>query len=256
MKNQMYVCERNGHRRVAELLNCSSASVTLLEDGEERVIAPTSFKRWWKPMEIEAEATANEVEEAIVPEDPETEQAEVQEPLAFEEAQPQVEETPVAEEPAQEPVKKTKKSKKAAEPKVDYSKLHQDFLLFANKMVEEKGVTLFQAEKVKGFYSFKVEGKMYMNFTLSKKHGITLWMRSKAVEGMCEYYHMVHMFDARLNVSTWDMETVGKVMQLHDASLNYQLNRLADKASKQAAKQPKSKKAEAPVPLEMEAAAN
>ena len=55
-----YVCERNGHRRVAELVNQTSEAVTLREGEEEKVIAPSSFKRWWHVVEQVEEAPAQE----------------------------------------------------------------------------------------------------------------------------------------------------------------------------------------------------
>jgi hypothetical protein len=246
-----YVCERNGRRRVAELVNQTSEAVTLREGEEEKVIAPSSFKRWWHVVERVEEAPAQE--EAPVAEEP-----------AQVEAEPTAEAEPVAEPeaPAEKP-KKAKKAKKATAPKADFSSLHDNFMKFVDKMREERGIEVWKSDKIKGFHSLKKNGKIYMAFTLSNHKGVNLWMRSKAVEGITdECYHLVHMLDARLFITTWDLETYALVAKLHDASLNFQVGRNAEneekekaKAEAKAKKAKKSKKTEVKAPVVEEAPA-
>lgn len=251
-----YVCERNGHRRVAELVTQTSEAVTLREGEEEKVIAPSSFKRWWHVVE--------QVEEAPAQEAPIAEEAPVTEEPAQVEAEPTAEAEPVAdpEAPAEKP-KKAKKAKKATAPKVDFSSLHDNFMKFVDKMREEHGIEVWKSDKIKGFHSLKKNGKIYMAFTLSNYKGVNLWMRSKAVEGITnECYHLVHMLDARLFITTWDHETYALVAKLHDASLNFQIGRNAEnkekekaKAEAKAKKAKKSKKTEVKAPVVEEAPA-
>lgn len=247
-----YVCERNGHRRVAELVTQTSEAVTLREGEEEKVIAPSSFKRWWHVVE--------QVEEAPAQEAPIAEEASEEAPVAEEpaqvEAEPTAEAEPVAEleAPAEKP-KKAKKAKKATAPKVDFSSLHDNFMKFVDKMREERGIEVWKSDKIKGFHSLKKNGKIYMAFTLSNHKGVNLWMRSKAVEGITnECYHLVHMLDARLFITTWDPETYALVAKLHDASLNFQVGCNAEAEAK-AKKAKKSKKTEVKAPVVEEAPA-
>ena len=271
-----YVCERNGHRRVAELVTQTSEAVTLREGEEEKVIAPSSFKRWWHVVEQVEEAPAQEApvaeeapEEAPVAEEapteaPAQEEAPVAEEPAQVEAEPTAEAEPVAEPeaPAEKP-KKAKKAKKATAPNADFSSLHDNFMKFVDKMREERGIEVWKSDKIKGFHSLKKDGKIYMAFTLSNHKGVNLWMRSKAVEGITnECYHLVHMLDARLFITTWDLETYALVAKLHDASLNFQVGRNAEneekekaKAEAKAKKAKKSKKTEVKAPVIEEAPA-
>jgi hypothetical protein len=205
-----YVCERNGRRRVAELVNQTSEAVTLHEGEEEKVIAPSSFKRWWHVVEQVEEAPAQEApvaeeapEEAPVAEEAPTE-APAQEEAPVAEEPAQVEAEPTAEaEPVAEPEAPAEKPKKATAPKADFSSLHDNFMKFVDKMREERGIEVWESDKIKGFHSLKKNGKIYMAFTLSNHKGVNLWMRSKAVEGITdECYHLVHMLDARLFITT------------------------------------------------------
>lgn len=266
-----YVCERNGHRRVAELVNQTSEAVMLREGEEEKVIAPSSFKRWWHAVEQVEEAPAQEApvaEEALVQKAPAEAPAQEEAPVAEEpaqvEAEPTAETGPVAEpEAPTENPKKAKKAKKATAPKADFSSLHDNFMKFIDKMREEHGIEVWKSDKIKGFHSLKKNGKIYMAFTLSNRKGVNLWMRSKAIEGVTnECYHLVHMLDARLFITTWDLETYALVAKLHDASLNFQVGRNAEneekekvKAEAKAKKAKKSKKTEVKAPVVEEAPA-
>ena len=72
---------------------------------------------------------------------------------------------------------------------------------------------------------------MYMAFTFNK-NGVTLWMRSKAVEELTEYKKMNHMFDARVHFAEDTPESREKITKLLDASLEFQKNKQAGKVSK------------------------
>ena len=169
--------------QTAELLARNENGVILrFEDGEERIVAENTLKRWWKP----------------IPEDGDE---------------------------AETPVELFEKDK-------DFDSLHSNLIAFMNKMEEEMGITIFKSDKVKGFYSLKKDGKMYMVIILSGLQGATLWLRSKAIEGICEYRKMKHMFDARVTISEWNLSSYDLVVKRHNLSLNYQ----ATKASKSTTK--------------------
>jgi hypothetical protein len=190
---------RNG--QVAELVSENDKQVIIkLESGEEKALSLATLKRWWKPMKDE----------------------EVQE-------QPQSE---VVEEATQEETKPEKKAKTEKTPKQKRKTISGDHPLkaFIEQLAIERGTEVFKAT-VPSFRSLKVDGKMYMAFTFNKK-GITLWMRSKAVQDLTQFKKMNHMFDARVHFNEETKENKEKITKLLDASLEFQKNKQAKKASK------------------------
>ena len=227
---------RNGKKVILVSENSDTVLVKFMDSDEEKIISRKTLKRWYKPCEDHVE-----------------EPAKVEEPVAEEPAEEPVVETP-AEEPAEEPKEETpapvenkkpeKKAKKAKEPVVDHSAIHSHILDMMNKKVEEgsvPGLSLFHSEKVSGFYSMKLDGKMVMNFTLSKKRGVVLWLRSAAVHGMATFEKFAHTFDARLAIAEWNTDNYKLISELFNASLAYQAEKNAKSASK---KSKTSKKAE------------
>ena len=213
---------RNGKKVILVSANSDALLVKFMDSGEEKMLSPKTLKRWYKPCEDQVEDPAN-----------------VEEPVAEEPAK----------EPAEEPKEETlapvenkkpeKKAKKVKEPAVDYSAIHSHFLDLMNKKVESvPGLSLFHSEKVSGFYSMKLDGKMVMNFTLSKKRGVVLWLRSAAVNGMATFEKFAHTFDARLAIAEWNTDNYKLISELFNASLTYQAEKNVKSASK------KSKKAE------------
>lgn len=206
---------RNG--QVAELVSENDKQVIIkLESGEEKALSPATLKRWWKPMKDEE-----------VREQP---QSEVVEEATQEEATKAVEEP--AEEPKQEETKSEKKTKteKASKQKRKTISGGHPLKDFIEQLATERGTEVFKAT-VPSFRSLKVDGKMYMAFTFSKK-GITLWMRSKAVQDLTPFKKMNHMFDARVHFDKETKENKEKITKLLDASLEFQKNKQAKKASK------------------------
>lgn len=231
---------RNGKKVILVSENGDAVLVKFVDSDEEKIISPKTLKRWYKPCEDGWEEVEDHAEEP----------AKVEEPVAEEPAKESVVETP-AEEPVKEPKEETpapiedkkpvKKNKKAKEPAVDHSAIHSHILDMMNKKVESvPGLSLFHSEKVSGFYSMKLDGKMVMNFTLSKKRGVVLWLRSAAVHGMATFEKFAHTFDARLAIAEWNTENYKLISELFNASLTYQAEKNAKSASKKSKKTEKA----------------
>ena len=238
---------RNGKKVILVSENSDAVLVKFMDSGEEKMLSPKTLKRWYKPCEDDYEPAEVPAEEPVV-EIKEAVEAPAEEPIVEEPVVETSVKEPVAEEPKEEtpaPVevkKPVKKVKKAKEPTVDYSAIHSHLLDLMNKKVESvPGLSLFHSEKVSGFYSMKLDGKMVMNFTLSKKRGVVLWLRSAAVHGMATFEKFAHTFDARLAIAEWNPDNYKLISELFNASLAYQAEKNAKSASK---KSKKSKKAE------------
>lgn len=219
---------RNG--QVAELVSENDKQVIVkLESGEEKALSHATLKRWWKPMEdeeVQEQPQSEVVEEATQEEATEA----VEEPVE-ETEEPTIEES-ASEEPKQEATKPEKKAKteKASKQKRETISGDHPLKAFIEQLAAERGTEVFKAS-VPSFRSLKVDGKMYMAFTFNKK-GITLWMRSKAVQDLTQFKKMNHMFDARVHFDEETKENKEKITKLLDASLEFQKNKQAGKASK------------------------
>lgn len=226
---------RNG--QVAELVSENEKQVIIkLESGEEKAISPATLKRWWKLMEDEEvqeqpqsevveEATQEEATKVVEEPAEETEETIVEQKEA-------ITEEPASEEPKQEETKSEKKTKTEKASKQKRKTISGDHPLkaFIEQLAIERGTEVFEAT-VPSFRSLKVDGKMYMAFTFNK-NGITLWMRSKAVQDLTQFKKMNHMFDARVHFDEETKENKEKIIKLLDASLEFQKNKQAGKASK------------------------
>ena len=227
---------RNG--QIAELVSENEKQIIVkLESGEEKALSPATLKRWWKPMEDEVVEEQPQSEEAVVEETTQEEATEtVEEPAEETEETPAEQEEPANEEPAsEEPKQEVKQEKKAKEekaPKEKRTRISGDHSLkgFIEQLAVERSIEVFEAI-VPSFRSLKVDGKMYMAFTFNK-NGITLWMRSAAVKDVTEFKKMNHMFDARVQFSEDNKSARDKITKLLDASLAFQKNKQAAKASK------------------------
>lgn len=193
---------RNG--QVAELVSENDKQVIIkLESGEEKTLSHATLKRWWKPMEEAIEAVEEPAEE--------TEEVVEEEQSIQEESAP--------EEPKQEETK----SEKTPKQKRETVSGDHPLKFFIEQLAIERRTKVFVAT-VPSFRSLKVDGKMYMAFTFNKK-GVTLWMRSKAVEELTDYKKMNHMFDARVHFGEDNKSNKEKITKLLDASLEFQKNK-------------------------------
>lgn len=209
-----------------ELLAQSDNGVKLkdLETGKEKIITNEVYNRWYKVVESDEDATQEET--------PAEEVYEVEEPT--EEKQP-VEDIP-EETPAEEkPKKKAGRPRKEKAPKEPKSKEPSVLKEILEKIVKAAECEIFITQ-VKGFHTVKIGGKMCMAYTFSTK-GITLWMRSAAIENLnLETKYMKHMFDRRLMLKENNEETVDIMRQVVAASVEYQKARNQERADKEKAR--------------------
>ncbi len=222
---------RNG--QVAELVSENEKQIIVkLESGEEKALSPATLKRWWKAMEEEVEEQSQS-EEEVVEEATQEEAAEIVEEPAeeTEEQEEPTTEEPTSEESKQE-VKPEKKAKEEKAPKEKRTRISGDHSLkgFIEQLAAERSTEVFEAS-VPSFRSLKVDGKMYMAFTFNK-NGVTLWMRSAAVKDITEFKKTNHMFDARVQFDEDNKTSRDKITKLLDASLEFQKNKQAAKATK------------------------
>lgn len=209
---------RNG--QVAELVSENDKQVIVkLESGEEKALNHATLKRWWKPMEDEE--MQEQPQSEVVEEATQEEAIEAVEEPAEETEEATQEEEPTIEEPATEKASKQKRGTISGD---------HPLKAFIEQLAIERGTEVFVAT-VPSFRSLKVNGRMYMAFTFNKS-GVTLWMRSKAVEELTEYKKMNHMFDARVHFAEDTPENREKITKLLDASLEFQKNKQAGKVSK------------------------
>ena len=234
---------RNGKKVILVSENGDAVLVKFMDSGEEKMLSPKTLKRWYKPCEDDCEPAEEPKVEIKEADEAPAEEPIVEEPVVETPVKEPVAEEPKEETPAPVEVKKpVKKVKKVKEPAVDYSAIHSHILDLMNKKVESvPGLSLFHSEKVSGFYSMKLDGKMVMNFTLSKKRGVVLWLRSAAMNGMATFEKFAHTFDARLVFAEWNTNNYKLISELFDASLAYQAEKNAKAASKKSKKTEKAK---------------
>lgn len=201
--SKLFKSIKNG--TIAELLveNGDSVGLHILDTDEEKIIASSTLKRWWKPYEDDWKETKEPTQPKEEPNiQPKEEIKELKEP---------------------EQPKKSKSTNKKEKVKEDFSDIHKHILDFVEEMKKEHNIILWVSDKTAGFHTLKKDGKIYMAFAFTKKSGVTLWMRSEAIEGICEYKHYNHAFDARISINTWTPETYDLLSKLHTASLNFQI---------------------------------
>lgn len=182
--HKLYQSKKNN--KIAELIGENEHGVIiLLDDGDERILAPSTFKRWWKPLELHEEETA------------------------------------VAKEPQQEPVKELP----SVEPILEATdnKLHQQFLIAAEKLAQVYEAELFVRPDGKS-YNFRKNGRIYFVFILNKEF-VTIRAKSKAIGEKYAYTAVNHNFDVSIKVKSWDSTTYEMLRELHNMSLTYQLSK-------------------------------
>ena len=225
---------RNG--QIAELISENEKQVIIkLETGEEKAISPATLKRWWKEMEEEpqSEEVVTEATQEETTEQPVEEPAEEVNVIDITDEEPaQIDFTEFEEEEEPQEQEAPKEEKKEKKPKKKRERISGDHPLkeFIEGLATERNTEVFQAT-VPSFRSLKVDGKMYMAFTFNKK-GVTLWMRSAAVQDITEYKKMNHMFDARVQFGEDNEENRKEITKLLDASLKFQIDKQAARASK------------------------
>ena len=234
----------------AGLLSSNETHVTLaFANGEQKQFSNSTFNRWWKEVAGEEFVVpGTETNEAAA--DTTTDAAESTEANAAEtnstETPADTQETAPAADDKKASKGKGKGNKKAETEAADdtvkepkkrgRSKIAGDHPL--RKIMEEyatqkQNATIFSGQ-VTGFRSLKIDGHMYMAFNFNTK-GVTLQLRSKAVEGLVEYRKLNHMFDARVTLQDDSEATVKLLKKLMDVSLEYQLNKSARKADEKTA---------------------
>lgn len=209
-----------------ELLAQSDNGVKLkdLETGKEKMITNEVYNRWYKVVESDEEDTQEETPVEDIPE------AEVKAEEVKEEAAEPAE--PVAEEKPKKKAGRPRKEKAPKEPKSKEPSVLKDIL---EKIIKAAECEIFVTQ-VKGFHTVKIGGKMCMAYTFSTK-GITLWMRSAAIENLnLETKYMKHMFDRRLMLKENNEETVDIMRQVVAASVEYQKARNQERADKEKAR--------------------
>ena len=225
---------RNG--QIAELVSENEKQIIVkLESGEEKALSPATLKRWWKAMEEEVEEQPQSEEEVVEEAAQEEATKIVEKPaeevniidVTGEDIPIEFEEDVKEEEPKAE--KKQKKEKKDKETRTRISGDHS-LKEFIEQLAAERSTEVFEAT-VPSFRSLKVDGKMYMAFTFNK-NGVTLWMRSAAVKDITEFKKMNHMFDARVQFGEDNKTSRDEITKLLDASLEFQKNKQAAKATK------------------------
>lgn len=185
-----FISVRN--EQVAELVSRTDEQVVLkMEDGKEKSISPATLKRWWKEIEEPQTEEITSTDEVVA------------------EADLVIEEEPVAkvEKKAKKPVKK-----KTVDNPHPLKKIIED-------LAAEVGTEVTTAT-VPTFKSLKVEGKRYGAFTFDDD-SVTLWLYSKAIEGLTEFRKINHILDARVKFEEMNDEVVAKVKQLVLASLAF-----------------------------------
>lgn len=219
------------NEQTAELISIIEEQVTLkMQDGQEKTMSKGTLKRWWKELEEAAEAVPQD--DTIIPEpprvvtqlklSPDSEMMEIGIDNPPEEPEIEIDSQP------EEPTVKAKavikpKSTKSKASKKDSPDADPGLVEFIEGLATDAHTEIYAATS-QNFKSLKVDGKMYMAFTFSKK-GVTLWMRSKAIDGITEYKHSNHMFDARVHFDSLtgdDKELITKLMR---ASLQYQISK-------------------------------
>lgn len=209
-----------------ELLAQSDNGVKLkdLETGKEKMITNEVYNRWYKVVESDEEDTQEETPVEDIPE------AEVKAEEVKEEAAEPAE--PVAEEKPKKKAGRPRKEKAPKEPKSKEPSVLKEIL---EKIVKAAECEIFITQ-VKGFHTVKIGGKMCMAYTFSTK-GITLWMRSAAIENLnLETKYMKHMFDRRLMLKENNEETVDIMRKVVAASVEYQKGRNQERADKEKAR--------------------
>lgn len=258
---KIYKSRRNG--KMAELVQKEDNGdvIMMLDDGSERHLAASSFKRWWRPAEdaevaeyiaqhdappaVEEPATepAKEAPAVEQPQEVSTEETPVEEPTA-EVVEAPAEEVPAeqahVEAPAEAPARTRKKSVNTeSKPKrqvvrelpEEIKKMHENFMLSAQKLAETANSDLFKRATEAHNWNFRKDGAIYLWFALTR-NGVIIRAKSKAIGDKFKYEKIVHNYDARIFVDKWDANVHDMLYELHQMSLTYQLTKKQSKKEK------------------------
>lgn len=251
---KIYKSRRNG--KMAELVQKEdNGDVTvMLGDGSERHLAASSFKRWWRPAE-DAEVAEYVAQHEAPPaveepaEEPATEPAEeapaVEQPQdvpaeepAAEVVEAPAEEVPIEQAPVEAPAKTSKKPVKAESKRQgvrelpeEIKKMHENFMLSAQKLAETANSDLFKRATEAHNWNFRKDGAIYLWFALTR-NGVIIRAKSKAIGDKFKYEKIVHNYDARIFVDKWDASVHDMLYELHKMSLTYQLAKKQSKKEK------------------------
>lgn len=229
----------------AGLLSSNETHVTLaFANGEQKQFSNSTFNRWWKEVAGEEFVVPGAETADTAADTTENTEANAADTSSTETPADTQETAPAADDKkaGKGKGKGSKKTEAAAnetekEPKKrGRSKIAGDHPLrkiMEDYATEKQGATIFSGQ-VTGFRSLKIDGHMYMAFNFNTK-GVTLQLRSKAVEGLVEYRKLNHMFDARVTLQDDSEATVKLLKKLMDVSLEYQLNKSARKADEKTA---------------------
>lgn len=191
---EQYKSLRNG--QTATLLAHNKNGVLLqLETGEEKIIAESTLKRWWKLLENESLGMETPTQEQPITRVTPTEDNDFYSQMLLSEKQLE-------------------------------SPLITDVFNLFHKIAEVNQTQLQPYPTTKGFYTLKHKGKIYMAFTASSK-SVTLWLKDKAVGQVAKSTYVNHSFDTRLNITQWNTDVYKQITELHDKSLRYHVNKLA-----------------------------
>lgn len=251
---KIYKSRRNG--KMAELVQKEDNGdvIVMLDDGSERHLAASSFKRWWRPAE-DAEVAEYVAQHEAPPaveapaEEPATEPAEeapaVEQPQdvpaeepAAEVAEAPTEEVPIVQAPVEAPAKTSKKPVKAESKRhvvrelpEEIKKMHENFMLSAQKLAETANSDLFKRATEAHNWNFRKDGAIYLWFALTR-NGVIIRAKSKAIGDKFKYEKIVHNYDARIFVDKWDANVHDMLYELHQMSLTYQLAKKQSKKEK------------------------
>lgn len=171
---------------VAELVGKSKNGVVLLlSNGEERVLALSTLKRWWVGVDETAPSKPPR--------------------------------KPVRR------VSKSKKLEVTEEDVANLEGTHKQFVTAILKLTQTVGSEMFIRETT-GSYNLTTDGTIYLLFKLTKA-GVNVFVKSKAVGTGFEHTTVNHNFDMRVTFSEWNTKCYNTLRQLHDLSLQYQTNK-------------------------------
>ena len=246
---KIYKSRRNG--KMAELVQKEDNGdvIVMLDDGSERHLAASSFKRWWRPAEdaevaeyiAQHEAPPAVEEPAGEPATEPTEEAPaVEQPqdVPAEEPAAEVAEVPAEQAPVEAPAKTSKKAVKAESKRQvvrelpeEIKKMHENFMLSAQKLAETANSDLFKRATEAHNWNFRKDGAIYLWFALTR-NGVIIRAKSKAIGDKFKYEKIVHNYDARIFVDKWDANVHDMLYELHQMSLTYQLTKKQSKKEK------------------------
>lgn len=181
-----YKHESNGS--VAELVGKNENGVILLLDnGEERVLALSTFSRWWKAV--------NKVTRVEAPSNKQTRKP-----------------------------KDTNNKVPITDELVDNLQgVSKQLITTIMKLSETYNSNSFKRTTT-GSYNLTKDGIIYLLVRLNKKGG-TIYTKSKALGDKVDYIKTSGNFDAKIYITDWDSNIYKQVRKIHDLAINYQITK-------------------------------